>query len=357
MKDELFERITKEMKEAAEQQIAEHHKIIDYDTREYPVEVIVEKYLTGIEDDENDFYVPDYQRDLTWPDQHQSRFIESVLMGLPIPLLFFADVAGKEGRAEIVDGSQRVRTLARFMQGNLRLGGLERLTHLNGFTYNDLPPARKRRFGRHTVRMIEMREGVDEESRRDIFSRINTGTVGLNPMELRWGTNDGTFLRFIRKCSEGSRFKVLVPLSVKAIKLREPQEFALRFFAYLDNYQGFDRSVINFLNDYLKKTQENFDEQAETEALVDWNNMLDFAIIHLGSFAKKQGHVRTPRIRFEALSVGIALALRQQPDLVPSSMNWLESDEFKAHMRSDASNSKPKVIARIEFVRDHLLES
>ena len=144
---------------------------------------------------------------------------------------------------------------------------------------------------------------------------------------------------------------------MKAIKLREPQEFALRFFAYLDNYQGFDRSVINFLNDYLKKTQENFDEQAETEALVDWNNMLDFAIIHLGSFAKKQGHVRTPRIRFEALSVGIALALRQQPDLVPSSMNWLESDEFKAHMRSDASNSKPKVIARIEFVRDHLLES
>ena len=357
MKDELFERITQGMKEAAEQQIAEHHKIIDYDTREYPVEVIVEKYLTGIEDDENDFYVPDYQRDLTWPDQHQSRFIESVLMGLPIPLLFFADVAGKEGRAEIVDGSQRVRTLARFMQGNLRLGGLERLTHLNGFTYIDLPPARKRRFGRHTVRMIEMREGVDEESRRDIFSRINTGTVGLNPMEVRWGTSDGTFLRFIRKCSEDSRFKALVPLSEKAIKLRESQEFALRFFAYLDNYRGFDRSVIDFLNNYLKKTQESFDEGAETLAQGEWDQMLEFATVHLHSFAKKQGHVRTPRIRFEAISVGIALALRQQPDLVPLPMDWLESDEFKAHMRSDASNSKPKVIARIEFVRDHLLES
>jgi Protein of unknown function DUF262 len=357
MKDELFERITKEMKEAAEQQIADHHKIIDYDTREYPVEVIVEKYLTGIEDDENDFYVPDYQRDLTWPDQHQSRFIESVLMGLPIPLLFFADVAGKDGRAEIVDGSQRVRTLARFTQGNLRLAGLERLTHLNGFTYNDLPPARKRRFGRHTVRMIEMREGVDEESRRDIFSRINTGTVGLNPMELRWGTSDGTFLRFIRKCSQESRFEELVPLSKKAIKLREPQEFALRFFAYLDNYRGFDRSVIEFLNDYLKKTQEIFDEEAETVAQREWNKMLEFAKAHLHSFAKKQGHVRTPRIRFEAISVGIALALRQQPDLIPRSMDWLESDAFKAHMRSDASNSRPKVIARIEFVRDHLLES
>lgn len=113
--------------------------------------------------------------------------------------------------------------------------------------------------------------------------------------------------------------------------------------------------MINFLNDYLKKTQECFDEGAEAAAQGEWDKMLDFAVVHLGSFAKKQGHVRTPRIRFEALSVGIALALRLNPDLVPASIDWLESDEFKAHMRSDASNSKPKVIARIEFVRDHLL--
>lgn len=357
MQEELFERITPEMKNAAEQQIAEHHKIIDYDTREYPVEVIVDKYLQRIEDDDNDFYVPDYQRDLTWPDEHQSRFIESVLMGLPIPLLFLADVAGKEGRAEIVDGSQRVRTLARFMQGDLRLSGLKQLDKLNGFAYDDLPPSRKRRFGRHTVRMIEMREGVDEESRRDIFSRINTGNLKLNPMEVRWGTSDGPFLRFIRKCSEDPRFISQVPLSAKAIKLREPQEFVLRFFAYLDNYQGFDRSVIEFLNTYLTKTQETFDEASEATAQAEWDRMLDFSSRHVRTFAKQQGHVRTPRIRFEALSVGIALALRMKPDLVPASMDWLESQEFKDHMRSDASNSRPKVIARIEFVRDHLLES
>lgn len=354
MQKELIERITPEMQDAAERQIAEHHKIIDYDTREYPVEVIVAKYLERLEDDDNDFFVPDYQRDLTWPEEHQSRFIESVLMGLPIPLLFLADVAGKEGRAEIVDGSQRVRTLARFMKGELQLAGLKRLDKLNGFTYNDLPPSRKRRFGRHTVRMIEMREGVDEESRRDIFSRINTGNLKLNPMEVRWGTHDGPFLRFVRECSEDQRFKDLVPLSEKAVKLREPQEFVLRFFAYLDNYRNFDRSVIEFLNDYLKK-QEDFDDVKETAARADWNRMLDFALRHFRTFAKKEGHVRTPRIRFEALSVGAALALREDPNLVPNSLEWMESDKFKALMRSDASNSRPKVIARIEFVRDHLL--
>lgn len=355
MQSDLFEQITPEMKDAAEQQIVEHHKIIDYDTREYPVEVIVNKYLERLEDDDNDFFVPDYQRDLTWPEDHQSRFIESVLMGLPIPLLFLADVEGKEGRAEIVDGSQRVRTLARFMQGELRLAGLKKLDKLNGFTYDDLPPSRKRRFGRHTVRMIEMREGVDEESRRDIFSRINTGNLRLNPMEVRWGTLDGSFLRFIRSCSENEQFKKLVPFSAKAIKLREPQEFVLRFFAYLANYREFDRSVIDFLNDYLKQAQESFDEKVEAEAKLEWERMLEFAEKHFGTFAKKQGHVRTPRIRFEALSVGTALALRENPDLAPPSTDWLESQEFKAHMRSDASNSKPKVIARTEFVRDRLL--
>ena len=87
-----------------------------------------------------------------------------------------------------------------FHAGEVSLSDLKKLDKLNGFTYDDLPPSRKRRFGYNTVRMIEMREGVDEESRRDIFSRINTGNLRLNPVEVRWGTQDGPFLRFIRQC-------------------------------------------------------------------------------------------------------------------------------------------------------------
>ena len=65
-----------------------------------------------------------------------------------------------------------------------------------------------------------------------------------------------------------------------------------------------------------------------------------------------------PRIRFEAIAVGVTLALRKNPSLsTTQSLNWLESEEFKKHTRSDASNSKPKVKARIEFVRDQLLKN
>lgn len=356
MTEELFPSISSADRDAAEAQIAEHHKIIDYDTREYPVEVIVTKYLERLKDDDNDFFIPDYQRDLTWPDEHQSRFIESVLMGLPIPLLFLADVTGQEGRAEIVDGSQRVRTLARFMNNELRLSGLKQLTKLNGFTFSDLPQIRQRRFGRHTMRMIELREGTDEELRRDIFSRINTGSLRLNDMEQRWGASDGPFLKFVRACSQHPTFIELAPLSDKAVKLREPQEFVLRFFAYLRDYKKFDRSVVDFLDSYLEDMKQTFDEAMQTEAQLEWNRMLVFVKKYIpNGFSKGKGHIRTPRIRFEAISVGVALALRINRDLVPLSIDWLESEDFKNQMRSDASNSRPKVIRRIEFVRDNLL--
>lgn len=354
MPEEPIPQLTPADRDAAEAQIAEHHKIIDYDTREYPVEVIVDKYLCRLEEDDNDFFIPDYQRDLTWPEDHQSYFIESVLMGLPIPLLFLADVAGQEGRAEIVDGSQRVRTLARFMKDKLRLSGLKRLTKLNGFLYSDLPAVRQRRFGRHTMRMIELREGADEEVRRDIFSRINTSSQILNPMEARWGAKDGPFLQFIRACSQQNLFLKLAPLSQAAINRREAQEFALRFFAYLNRYEKFDRSVQDFLNSYLD-SMANIDAAEQNGMQIEWDRMLLFVDEHFKTFGKKEGHARTPRIRFEAISVGTALALRVKSNLVPASLVWLESDEFKAHMRSDASNSRPKVIARIEYVRDHLL--
>ncbi len=356
MSEELKVEITVEQREDAERQITEQHKIIDYDTREYPVEVIVSKYLNGIQEDDNDFFVPDYQRDHTWSDDHQSKFIESVLMGLPIPLLFLADVEGQEGRAEIVDGSQRVRTLARFMTNNLRLSGLKKLTKLNGFTFNDLPIIRQRRFGRHTMRMIELREGTDEEIRRDIFGRINTGNLKLNDMEQRWGVNDGQFLRFVRNCAVDELFKKLAPLNDKAVKLREPQEFVLRFFAYLRDYTKFERSVVEFLDSYLDDMSKNFDDKMESEFELEWERMLSFVNKYFpNGFSKGKGHIRTPRIRFEALSVGAALALRINPDIKPSNVDWIDSEEFKSMMRSDASNSRPKVIRRIEFVRDQLL--
>ncbi|RPH85878.1 MAG: DUF262 domain-containing protein, partial [Chroococcales cyanobacterium metabat2.561] len=70
--------ISDSLKDKAEQEIREKQKIVDYDTKEYPVEVLVQKYKDGLEEDINELYIPDYQREMIWPEAHQSKFIESI---------------------------------------------------------------------------------------------------------------------------------------------------------------------------------------------------------------------------------------------------------------------------------------
>ncbi len=350
--------ITDKQKEAAEAEIREKQKPVDYDTKEYPVEILVQKYLDGQEDDTNELFVPDYQREIAWDDRRQSKFIESVLLGLPIPYIFVADIPDEENEArlEIIDGTQRIRTLARFLTNDLKLENLEKLKKLNNFRFRDLPLSRQRRFKRTTLRMIQLTEKADEEIRRDMFERINTGSVALNDMEKRRGIQRGPFLEFIEQLSENSKFRDLCPFSQALVDRREPQEFVLRFFAYLNNYENFERQVNKFLNDYL--TNNNHNNFQREKMKLEFESMLDFVEKYFpNGFSKSKTHTTTPRIRFEAISVGTALALRQRPDLKPDSMDWLDSKKFKEYTTSDASNSRPKVVRRIEYVRDQLLKN
>ncbi|MFM5902132.1 MAG: DUF262 domain-containing protein [Dolichospermum sp.] len=353
--------ITDEQKQAAEMEIREKQKVVDYDTKEYPVEVLVKKYTDGLNDDTSELYIPDYQRHMIWEEARQSKFIESIMLELPIPYIFVADLRPKDydiddlARLEIVDGTQRIRTLHRFINNELRLSGLEKLTQLNNFKFTDLPLARQRRFNRANLRMIVLTDKADEETRRDLFERINTGSVPLNDMEIRRGVSPGPFVKILEELAKYPKFDQLCPLSDAAKLKREPEEFVLRFFAYLNNYKNFGHRVDLFLDEYLKEHNNNKINKEEMEN--EFYRMLDFVEKYIpNGFTKGTGHVRTPRIRFEAISVGVALALRENSDLVPKSMKWLDSQEFKTHTTSDSSNSKPKVIARIEYVRDQILK-
>jgi uncharacterized protein with ParB-like and HNH nuclease domain len=347
----------------AEQQIKQFEKIIDYDTKEFTVEIIVDKYTKDKDEDKNELFIPDYQREMAWDEKRQSKFIESVLIGLPIPFIFVADTGRFDGRLEIVDGSQRIRSLASFVNNQLRLTGLKKLTHLNGSIYSDLEIGRQRRFNRKTIRLIELSNKADEEVRRDMFERINTGSVELTDMEKRRGVSDGWLVSLLEECASIQLFKDLAPLSTVDEDRREREELILRFFAYFENYKNFDRSVRDFLNEYVDVKQRTFKNQnAENEKIrlkLIFEQMLHFVKTHFQyGFRKNSNHTTTPRVRFEVISVGSALALADNPNLRPNQINtWLNSSEFKSHTTSDGSNSRPRLINRIEYVKDRLLES
>jgi Protein of unknown function DUF262 len=117
----------------------------------------------------------------TWEDDRKSRFIESVLLGLPIPFLFFWEMS--DGKLEIVDGSQRLRLLEEFVLGDMRLGELESLTALSGFKFSDLPASRQRKVNNRWIRGIVLNEHADEQAGFDMFSRMNTGSRIANKAE------------------------------------------------------------------------------------------------------------------------------------------------------------------------------
>src|SRR5690606_14108953 len=286
-------------------QILEQQVYADYDTKEYPIEIIVQKYLVGKDDDENELFIPSYQRDFVWDNKRQSKFIESILIGLPIPYIFTAD---RGERFEIVDGSQRIRSLTAFTNNELVLTNLEKLDRLNGFKFQDLPLSRQRRFNRKTLRMIELSEKADADITNDLFERINTGSDVLRKMEVRKGVFAGPFYDFVTECATNPKFIKLCPISEKVRKREEAQEMILRFFAYSENYLKFKHRVDEFLNEYIKENKDDFDRE---RLLTEFNNVLDFVDKYLpNGFTKGPNSKTTPRVRFEALSVGTNLALR-----------------------------------------------
>jgi uncharacterized protein with ParB-like and HNH nuclease domain len=336
----------------AEQQIIEEKEPVAFDTREYPVEVLIDKYQSS------EFIIPKYQRNFVWEEDKEkmSKFIESIILDLPIPYLFFADEK-ETGKLEIVDGSQRIRTLNSFKNNEFELEGLEKLDLLNGFKFSDLSESRQRRFLRKTLRSIELTEKASSDVRRDLFERISTKPYDLLPMELRKGLYDGEFYNFIEECSQNELFVRLCPISEKRKNRGEAQELILRYFAYADNYQNFVHSVEDFMDDYMKDKHDNgFDRQIMK---TQFENMLNFVEQNFPyGFRKSENSNSIARTRFEAISIGITLALQERNDLTTNSIpEWLNSDDFKEQTTSGSANNRAKVIGRIEFVKNKLLGS
>jgi len=350
-KEEII--ITKEMQNNGERQILEKRKHYDYDTVEYPIEVIVQKYHKGLENDDGDIYIPDYQREYVWAEKRKSKFIESIIIGIPIPYIFFADV---DGRYEIVDGSQRVRTLEAFLYNKFKLQDLEKLTELNHFYFKDLSKARQRRIKNRSLKMIALSEKTDPEARFDLFERINTGSDELKSIEIRKGLYRGDFYDFITECSKNKLFKKLCPISKKRTLREEPQELILRFFAYSENRAKYKNQVSKFIDSYIKNKNKVFDSDIKKEMEIYFVNMLEFVERNFeNGFAKTNTAISTPRVRFEAISVGVNLALMERPDLDKINTDWLNSNEFKIHTTSDSANNTKKLNGRIDYVKNKIL--
>lgn len=337
------------------EQIREKKQEVRFSTREYVAEYLIDKFK------EEDFFIPfEYQRNFVWTDKDCSYFIESVLIGLPIPYMFFADT--DDGRTEIVDGAQRMNALVNFVNDDLKLADLKILTSVNGKTFSELPIEVQRRFSNASFRVVYLEEGTTVEVRQEIFRRINSSGKQLRSQEIRRGSMDGGFSDLVKSLSQNSLFGELAPLSETARKHYEDMELVTRFFAYYDGYPNFDGyrdRVANYLDSYTQSMNKRFDAQSDlSQQYADrFINMLTYVNESLGSlgFRKSPTGKSTPHVRFEAIAVGVAVALSQNQNLPTQDMSWVNAEEFLGLVRSDSANVKAKLKARIDYVANRLL--
>lgn len=345
---------TDEQVEAAEAQIVEQSKRIEFYITEYSVEILAQKVR------QQEFRVPNYQREFTWEPDRKSRFIESLIMGLPIPFLFFWEM--DDGRLEIVDGSQRLRTLEEFVLGDFRLGDLESLPAISGFRFCDLLASRQRKIKNRSIRGIVLNEHADEQARFDMFERINTGSKVANKAEVRRGALAGPFMDLVIDLAKRPTFVAIAPVSSKLEKEREHEELVARFFAYGDGLAGYKDRPSQFIFDYAKSMNEKFSADPTLAGIyaARFLQMVAFVsrVFPYGFRRTPEGKA-TPRARFEAIAIGSHLALEADATLVnrtPDVSSWQLGKEFSGITGSDGANAIARLRGRMNFVRDKLLE-
>jgi hypothetical protein len=154
---------------------------------------------------------PEYQRRLVWDRKKKSKFIESLLMNIPIPPVFLYE--HELSRYEVMDGQQRINSILEFYNNQLKLTGLETWSALNGATRSDCPEKIKRGLDRRRLSAtVLLAESSDSEGkygkrlRQEVFERLNTGGQRLNAQEMRNSTYSGKFNDLLVELAGNSLF-------------------------------------------------------------------------------------------------------------------------------------------------------
>lgn len=180
---------------------------------------------------------PDFQRDFIWPEDKQSKLIESVLMRIPLPVFYLAE--DDQGRMVVVDGLQRLSTFERFVNNELKLR-LPHQTELHGKRFRNLSPKLQNRVEDCNLILYVVDAKVPERARLDIFERVNGG-VPLSRQQMRNCLFMGPATRFVKEEVATELFWKATGGSLNTSTMRD-REFVNRFCAFqiipLGEYRG-----------------------------------------------------------------------------------------------------------------------
>lgn len=211
---------------------------------------------------------PSFQRNFIWDNTRQSRLIESIFLGLPLPSIYLSQY--KDGTLTIVDGLQRLNTIYQFYNNKLRLSNLEYLTSCNGKKWEELhgllSPLQIRRFLQAQVMCFVIDYRSPKELKYDLFRRLNTGGKPLNNQEIRNCLSRPALQKTLKEMAQSAEFQKATGGSVKDTRM-EAQEIALRYMYFCDQYTednptgNYSGNIENILDEYVERLNDKSEDE------------------------------------------------------------------------------------------------
>lgn len=193
--------------------------------------------------------IPEFQRNHVWKPQQKSRFIESLILNIPIPPFYVSQ--DLDGNLIMVDGLQRSLSIFEFMKNKFSLVGLEALPNLNGVQCDQLDYELKTRIEDRELLFYVLKPSVPMSIVYDIFNRINSNGTTLTRQEIRNCIYIGQSTRLLAKLAGSDIFKRAIDKGISPLRMKD-REAVLRFFAFSE--KGAIKQYNGDLDDFLGKT-------------------------------------------------------------------------------------------------------
>jgi len=203
---------------------------------------------------------PDFQREDVWKKKQQSELIESILMGIPLPVMYFAE--DKYGNLQVIDGRQRLTALFKFLNNEFSISSAPILTHIKGKKFNELDPKEQVKLEDYQLIVYIIKPQTPDRIKFDIFDRVNRGGTQLNKQEMRNALYQGKSTKLLNELSQSNEFKKATGNAINSRRMKD-RYLILRFLAFY-LYQekklvDISGNIIEYksdIDDFLGKTME-----------------------------------------------------------------------------------------------------
>lgn len=299
---------------------------------------------------------PRFQREYVWKKQQADRFIESLLLGLPVPGIFL--VKEESGRHLVLDGHQRLQTLYRFYANNWEDGAFILETVQERFRnrgYDQLEAPDRRRLDDSIIHATIVRQDEPSEDLSSIylvFERLNSGGTSLQPQEIRVALYHGKFVELLTELNGHPSWRALFGRRSQRLK---DMELILRFFALLEGSKKYSRPMKGFLSGYMARRR-NLSSKVRREFREVFRNTTDAILRGIGPKAfKPRAAVNAAMV--DAIMVGVARRIKAKgpaitrAELKAAYRRLLQYEAFQEAI-ARATADEENVATRLEIATD-----